>query len=412
MGEIFRRAYLVVIAATAKSPFAGYLANNPHAHAEDGRSAFKWHETMVRYGMLGHHKIKFRKKVHGLGEGKDACARHRIGKRVWTYQERLLASRCLIFQGREVIWECKSACHCECSDNQSTRDSVQYKSQILPWQPSLAGLDTARGLANQYFSSADDAYRFWKSAVKPFSCRDLRYVSDRLPAISALACIVHAATGDMYVAGLWKGDIISQLLWYNLPYYDEMKPYDAYVAPSWSWASMPAATHYNVYPPHIKISFCVDLVEVECVCSGPNPFGAVSDGYIVLKGTHCDAEALISVSQATHWPSIKLVLENRVIHDAESDHSEFTFLDGLRVRSLLTNIGSKECRTLQRDSVSTECKQATCSGKVRLLWVEEDVCLILAYSLRVRGSFERIGILSGEMAPPLPTYAPSNIRIV
>ena len=411
MGEIFQNAYLVIVAASSPSPHVGYLANHRNVWADDGRARFKWRETLVRYGKFDVDTVRFREAVHQPGQGSDACAYMKIGKRAWTYQERLLAPRCLIFQGREVVWECKTSCLCECGGTQSRPGD--YVSQLLP---SPGGLlrDAKTGTINgRLFLDEEEAYQFWRDAIRAFARRELTYATDRLPAISALASIVHTATKDEYFAGLWKGDLIRQLMWHNRPSYDDLTPYDTYVAPSWSWASNPTPTGYYQYPKQYESLPCVRLVEANCVLSGVDPLGAVQDGYLLLHGVHCEAQAEISISKPDNWPHIKLNFDDGKIKESGGSHSEFSFLDGLRVHSVgMELVPGFRCSTLQRYHVSTSREQEICSGRVRLLWLEDDVCLLLAYSQRVRGAFERIGILDSDMSPSIPDDAPSTIKLV
>ena len=411
MGAIFQNAYLVIIAAFSPSPYVEYLGNHRNAWAEGGRAKFKWRKTLVRYGKSDVDTVRFREVVHRPGQGRDSCARMKIGKRAWTYQERLLAPRCLIFQGREVVWECKASCLCECGGTQSRPGD--YVSQLLP-SPERLLQDANTGTTDErLFSDGEEAYQFWRDAVKAFARRELTYATDRLPAISALASRVHREIRDEYLAGLWQGDLIRQLMWHNCPSYDDLTPYDTYVAPSWSWASNPTPTWYYRYPDRYKLLSCVRLVEAKCIPSGSDPLGAVRDGYLLLQGVHCEAQAEISLSKSENWPHITLTFDDGRTSESDSSNSEFSFLDGLRVHSVeMELVPGVRCSTLQRYHVSTNHKQDLCSGRVRLLWLDEDVCLLLAYSRRIHGAFERIGILESGMPPSIPTISPSMIKLV
>lgn len=56
-------------------------------------------------------------------------------------------------------------------------------------------------------------FDLWIKIVENYSSRALTQVTDTLPALSGLANEFHRATGDTYVAGLWKGDILRGLCW-------------------------------------------------------------------------------------------------------------------------------------------------------------------------------------------------------
>jgi hypothetical protein len=292
--------------------------------------------------------------------------------------------------------------------------AVNYEPQLLPPPRLPLKTESSCGTNERPFLDKGEAYSFWRDAVGAFAGRDLTYATDRLPAISALASIVQVATGDQYLAGIWKGDLIRQLMWHNRPSYDDLCPYNTstYVAPSWSWASTPVPTGYYNYSKEFEAPSRVSLLEARCIRSGLDPLGAVQDGYLLLHGIHLDASAAIW-SSPEKWPTITLTLSNGLVHESEGMHSDFSFLDGLRVHSIgMEIVPGKRCSTLQRHHISTSSGQGRCSGGVRLLWLEDDVCLLLAYSRRVPGAFERIGILDRGMSPPIPDIPPSTIRLV
>ena len=404
MGDIFDGAFLVVIAASAPSPRTGILQTALWPWSGPGRSRYVWRDaTAVRYDGLNLDKVHFRERIHKHSE-RDACQRERIMRRAWTYQERLLARRCLVFKEKEIVWECKTWCRCECSGDQSSLPpDRQFQISLLP---SLRAKVGAPLRTNESFI---DAYTFWKQAVKIFSSRKLGYATDRLPAISALAQEVSGATGDRYLAGLWKSDLVGQLMWQSSPSYDEVEAYKQYIAPSWSWASTPAPTSY-VTPP---LTSCVDIILAWCKVPGQNPFGPVTDGAIILRGVHCRAEVHVYKNLDTDSSHIGIALDHTDVYDSQNTSSDFGFLDGFRVKPVTMRTRTSEVlKTLQRVPGRQPDEQNPCQGFVHLLWLTEYVCLILAFSQRELGAFERLGILDISMAPPMPDLQPSELKFI
>ncbi len=383
MHDIFRHALLVIIAAEASNPYAGFLEASRVPPSDRVRSC--WIDFVVHYRELELNTVKIRKKplVHCAGQDTDACGGlMRIGKRAWTYQERLLARRCLVFHNVDVVWECSTVCYCECSGDRSAFPGRQYRPQLLPSPVLQRQQNPSPCTAEKHFACADDAYDFWKRAIRSFSSRGLSRDTDRLPAISALATIIQQHTGDEYLAGLWRGDLASQLMWYNWPSYSSLKPYKSYTAPSWSWAATSAPTCYILPRDHTvkqpKQRTIVEIVDAVCVLAGANPFGPVLDGYIILRGIHCSAYATVVRNSETGTAQLELKLETGEFHVANDGDREFHFFDGLRVGSMLMDIGPCNIdTTLQRTGQSTDEPQDPCSGEVRLLWVEEYSCLVL-----------------------------------
>jgi hypothetical protein len=405
MGAIFESAFIVLIAAASQSPNVGFLYESSRVWHADNRFRYIWRDlTPVHYGSAKLDGVKFRERVHSINYEIDACSRERIAKRAWTYQERKLARRCLIMRGSEMVWECKAVCWCECSGDQS---SLAPQTRLFP---QLLHSRTARtDSENNVFESLDAAYSVWHDAVRAFTSRKLSVETDRLPAISALASRVAGATGDTYLAGLWKRNLVSELMWVNNPSYEEVQPYSCYIAPSWSWASTPARTRYW----NVASSPRAEVIEAWCKPTTINPFGPVTNGAILLNAVNCCAYIKVYKSPKTDWPMIWISLPDNSSYESESNHSEFSFLDGFRVEAVPKCAADDlSKRFIQRIARPREDKQDTCHGNVRLLWLVDDVCLILAYPMDDSDSFTRLGILDDGQAPPIPALDPTRVRIV
>jgi hypothetical protein len=90
-------------------------------------------------------------------------------------------------------------------------------------------------------------YDTWYGVVVQYSARSLTFPSDKLPAIAGVAQMMHTNFGCEYGAGLWKEDLPVGLCWNvaksladdnNVPTKSDEDPDKAYIAPSWSWASI------------------------------------------------------------------------------------------------------------------------------------------------------------------------------
>jgi hypothetical protein len=77
----------------------------------------------------------------------------------------------------------------------------------------------------------------WGSIVEEYSKREFTYDTDKLAGISGIAREAQEVTGDEYLAGLWKVDLLDQLLWAVCDP-DSSSRIQPYTAPTWSWASM------------------------------------------------------------------------------------------------------------------------------------------------------------------------------
>ena len=425
MSDIFRGALVmvVVVAATAKSPSDSLLRVKPQDQSHTWRTA-----SLVGYQEM-EFDVKFRKRASHAHSWTDATWHTTIAQRAWCFQEKLLASHCLVFCRDEVVLECQSCCLCECGGEQehfSGGEMEPYRQMLLP----LAEHDTLAAFAQlpftehepfldgslttfaelpfaeheplhldgplRYFADAEAAYSFWETAVKTYSGRALSEKGDRLPAISAVASIVAEAigdpTGDSYLAGLWRDDLLTGLCWaalHDSP--DDPRPHQKYIAPTWSWASHPSWVWYPQSDRTRQRDANLDasVLDAWTVLEGQNPCGPVSDGAIVLSALHCDAELTISNNDG-HRQSLKLDFGH-----AEVQKLKYFYyvVDWMCVEPdpNVDRLGGNS-RYLRHATDQSQEKQPDCSGTVRLLWLREGICLILTPSHRKKGAYERLGI--------------------
>ncbi|KAH6711923.1 hypothetical protein BKA61DRAFT_487619, partial [Leptodontidium sp. MPI-SDFR-AT-0119] len=133
----------------------------------------------------------------------------------------------------------------------------------------------------------------WYHVVSYYSQRALTVPTDCLPALSALASILHShAREDRYLAGIWQHDLPRGLLWTcSSGSIDHGLQAGPYVAPSWSWACAPAgmAVHYAWMTLMTRIDLApwqpvLRICSVEYVLKGKNLYGEVSVARLELQG--------------------------------------------------------------------------------------------------------------------------------
>jgi hypothetical protein len=186
-----------------------------------------------------------------------------LSSRGWVLQETLLAPRTLWFGPEQMCFECPNGSVEE--SGRRIRVMEMYRSKeyvhvlrrnVFPsWRrrlislfkalglplavlapiPSLTtiirarDLKTLRGRAffrlpltiqGNFMPPADPAglshFDLWIKIIENYSCRALTKATDSLPALSGIASEFHRATGDTYVAGLWKGDMLRGLCWVSI----------------------------------------------------------------------------------------------------------------------------------------------------------------------------------------------------
>ncbi len=184
-----------------------------------------------------------------------------LNTRGWTLQETLLAPRTLWFGQQQLSFECAQGSVSEAGRTIQTAEMYRSKGYIQKlrgrpfplWKrrlltllrnldiplaiffptPSLsAALVTREPLTFNHFIAwrpitlqgwfdhpgdleGLSHFGFWIEIIQNYTSRHLSKSTDALPALSGLASEFHRATGDIYLAGLWKLDIIEGLSWVN-----------------------------------------------------------------------------------------------------------------------------------------------------------------------------------------------------
>src|SRR5207244_7875306 len=90
--------------------------------------------------------------------------------------------------------------------------------------------------------SRQELRQSWCSLVETYSDSHLTQPSDKMIALAGLASQFRDIAGDIYLAGLWKADLVKPLCCrYDSSSDDHRKMYRSrtlhYYAPTWSWAS-------------------------------------------------------------------------------------------------------------------------------------------------------------------------------
>jgi hypothetical protein len=191
-----------------------------------------------------------------------------INTRGWVLQERVLAPRVLHFGFDQVLWECcelsaaeefpegmSSAYTGDCVDGQL--DFKQGTNLFLP--PSQLGLHATAD--SKYYKFHD----IWRRLGGTYGRCDLTEPNkDKLMAIPGLARVIQRELDDQDLAGLWKKNLLGELLWQvhktqwriqgtvpdGLLYEkrsDFSKRSKRYRAPSWSWASVDGLVQLGSY---------------------------------------------------------------------------------------------------------------------------------------------------------------------
>jgi hypothetical protein len=223
------------------------------------------------YGASNYHLL-----VIGPGDWDRQIEHGALNRRGWVLQERLLSPRVLHFGKEQIFWECRNSVASEALPVPHTNDCslgdevFHFKRQILS-DPDL-GLDLKR--------------KRWEDIISRYMRRVLTRPEDKLIAISGVAKVFQSVAEDEYLAGLWREDLPSQLLWSvescrqanGLP---SVKPHP-YRAPSWPWASVDVNITWPYFDPDDQALITVQEAVVQPMTDDPT--GQIRGGHIKLRG--------------------------------------------------------------------------------------------------------------------------------
>ena len=228
-------------------------------------------------------------------------------RRGWVFQERTLAPRILHCCAKQLYWECHETIACEGYPS----GLPHFFECNLPGSCSCQDWRRMRPLTSDTYNSIDisssspvdvsESLVLWSQMVHQYQALDLTYARDKLVAISGLAKMYSRSLNTKYLAGMWLEQLPMQLLWEKDDEEHPMgcRPYTGYIAPTWSWASLPGLVNISMfttatydgkthYPAKTVIEIldgAVDLVDEN------NAFGDVTGGALRIKGPLANSES-------------------------------------------------------------------------------------------------------------------------
>jgi hypothetical protein len=193
-----------------------------------------------------------------------------VDGRGWTLQEQLLARRVLRFTDYQLHWSCRSISMFELENTRALPSLYVKKIK--------RGYETYRSIHDE-----ERDCRHWMDVIQEYTRRELTDGLDKLPAMSGIAESWAQAAKDHYLAGIWESHLPLGLLWSSAQPFRQSE-FQAYRAPSWSWASLVGQIDWF---DHLFTK--VDLtIEVKSCTVNPAHaqalYGAVRSGSLVIHG--------------------------------------------------------------------------------------------------------------------------------
>ncbi|OAG11534.1 HET-domain-containing protein [Paraphaeosphaeria sporulosa] len=241
MDQIYRGAHLTIVAAAGKNAYYGL----------PGVSTTPRSEVQLK-AVIGDTVI-----ASMLETGQGAIDFSRWSTRAWTYQERLLSNRLLIFTESQVFFNCSAGCNFQ----------EQYH-----FIPSSMHRYTLNDPQASFDFETDDLWEVYAIAVSEYTKRVMTDSRDKVRAFSGILKFLERPYGAPFFYGLPTTLFEVALLW---------KPRGACERtelgfPSWSWAGWDVDVLYEM----------LDSMNNFCEC-------LVSQAHISIPGTNLELAACV-----------------------------------------------------------------------------------------------------------------------
>jgi Heterokaryon incompatibility protein (HET) len=210
MGNIYSQAMLTIVAAYGESAQAGLPGVRPFS-----RNIIQ-HTELVQNILLANEILHLDEEL----------LQSYWNTRGWTYQEKELSKRCLIFGGNQVYFQCNRK---EFKEDSGFRDVAYAKSRAL----------RIRGETQPIWNS-------YRRAVVSFTKRTFSFETDVVHAFQGVASLFQPAFKGDFLFGLPETALDAALLWQ--PYSPTHRRIDnktgSPLFPSWSWAGWVGKIRY------------------------------------------------------------------------------------------------------------------------------------------------------------------------
>ena len=268
MGDIYANSICTVAALTARNSHEGCFF-------DDTRNPLSFRPCQIsdRWCVEGNRNVGVDLRV-----GLSALPLH---TRAWVVQERLLAPRTLYYGSNGLAWECTT-----CS-----------ATEAVPWGD-VSRFSPKASFFNIQGQSADAIYDCWTDIQISYTRCQLTRFSDRLVAISGVVKRIERVTGWVNVWGLWREELLRELMWFVEEPTRGRPVTEQYLAPTWSWAGIEGRVMMAIGGAE-KRTWMAEVAEVGTI---------EGRGHVRIKGMmkrvrHTDEGRLLEIN-APRWENV------------------------------------------------------------------------------------------------------------
>ncbi|KAK8096054.1 hypothetical protein PG999_014076 [Apiospora kogelbergensis] len=268
MHAVYSNAYLTIAANHARKPSDGcFHIRSPRPFCDVDLPRLRLQQSLFATDELDWDKGNF------LSEP--------LSKRGWALQERVLSQRTLLYNNRQIYYECSHGLVGEdgcrqrrmlCSRETLFGPKKDGSGQIQNTEPNTTD-------ENKDGEEETAILELWRSLVWRFGDRSLTKATDKLPATSGLSKLFEKHLQCHYVAGYWSNSLIQSISWRAL---GRAKAPGPYIGPSWSWVSYPGVAANGLDSGERDVAHLLEWhVELK---NQSNPYGEVDNAWLRIRG--------------------------------------------------------------------------------------------------------------------------------
>ncbi|KAH8586920.1 heterokaryon incompatibility protein-domain-containing protein, partial [Bisporella sp. PMI_857] len=159
-------------------------------------------------------------------------------QRGWTFQERILSTRCIFFGAKEGYFACHRSCIRDGTENYESQDILPTRLRLL--NPLLLGAapDSCFTTGN---GTSDQQFEIYMNIVQSYTAKNFTYPGDILPAFDGICEVLRGRFRWTMHLGLPQNFLFQSLLWTTNSERQQATFYGhsdstQYRIPSWTWA--------------------------------------------------------------------------------------------------------------------------------------------------------------------------------
>ncbi|KAN0099845.1 Heterokaryon incompatibility protein (HET) domain containing protein [Hyaloscypha variabilis] len=281
MGDVYRNALITISAAMSPGSTAGIfpktctpevLKENEMADSVSLKVSYDGNSGTDVYVSLND------KEDESL---RDLFISSPLSRRGWVLQESILSPRILHYGRRQIYWQCPQGF--QSADGVPAGNLMPEDTQLYSAISNVFYQDLQRDLVRKSQHDRRLILTDYYNLVEEYSSRKLTYNSDKFPAFSGIARLLHPVVGGSYLAGVWSNDFAQGLCWHSEMLQCRHTLSDE--APFWSWAVTTDLINFaHVERKDSRGLYDSKLIQRDAEVQGENPYGQVKSGSLVIEG--------------------------------------------------------------------------------------------------------------------------------